>query len=142
MQRRPRFSDSAVTDQWLASRYIPTSINAFSARKDGSFGAFTSSHSLTVFEDAAEQDGSGAALRRSYPGFGIQFPEGVDKDLRVGDTNLVINKCKQKSALRRTIYGRAVRVVVLDVVDGENKEVPICEVKVPVLPDGASAKSW
>jgi hypothetical protein len=141
-QRRARFSDPATTDQWLTSTNVPTSINAFSSKKDGSLGVFNSAHTLTLFDDDSEQGGTITALRRWYPGFAIQFPEGHNSEIRVGDKRLVINKCRQKSALRRTIYGRAVRVVVLDVVQGENEEVPICEVSVPVLPDGASATRW
>ena len=80
-------------------------------------------------------------LLRSFHGLVIEFPDEKDPEIRVGDKQVVITKCEQNSK-NRTILGRIVRIVVLTKTETEGEEVPLSEVKVPVLPDGSSAIKW
>ena len=140
VQRRARFGDASTEPQWLTSTQIPASINSFLSIKDGTLGAFVSGHSRT-WHDGASQNPSCGMLERSYVALPVKFPE-HDDEIRVGDLEIVISKCQQNSSERRTILGRTVRVVVLDRAETNSEEVPICEVKIPVLPDGTSAVLW
>jgi hypothetical protein len=139
VQRRARFNDK----RWLTKAFLPGSVTSYISDKDGSLGPFVSAYKGSVSGSIAAGDSYGA-LQRSFEGLSIEFP----KQNRAGDTlseicggdrNIIISKCQQASAISRTILGRVVRVVVLESAEAEGEELPVCEVRVPVLPDGSSA---
>ena len=141
VQRRARFADELAEEHWLTCAALGASVDRFLSCRHGSLGAFSSS-GIRREGQQAEFVVSGVLLR-SYDSEVTGFPgKAGAAEIRVGDKSVVISKCQPTSKMRRSIYGRKVRVVVLESLDVDGQELPLCEVNIPVLPDGSSATAW